>query len=126
MRAYEKVLKRSWMFILAAVIAFGAVSAVWLFSPVSLDQQARSERRLEKFRASERSRICLEMSGRMVEIDDVKGCFKLTLVPDSVLNAGFFNDKEARCAKIIEAKIIKVDRYLNCWYFEPIEIGHGL
>ena len=126
MRAYEKVLKQSSKFILAAVIAFSAVCAVWLFSPVSLDQQARSERRLEKFRTGERVRICLEKGGRTVKIDDVKGCFKLTLVPDSVLNTGFFHDKDARCAEIIEAKIIKVDRYLNCWYFEPIEIGHGL
>ena len=126
MRTYQKFLKRSSKFILAAALAFGAVSAVWLVSPVSLDRQARSERRLEKFRATERVRICLEKDGRMVEIDDVKGCFKLTLVPDSILNTGFFHGRDERCAAILEAKIVKIEGYLNCWYFEPIEIGPGL
>jgi len=62
----------------------------------------------------------------MVEIDGAYGCFSLTLVPDSLANDSFFRDKESECAKIPEAKMIRVDGYKNCWYFELIDIGEGL
>jgi len=127
MRTYEKFLRRSSKFVLAAVIAFSAVYAVWLLSPVSLDWKVRAERRLEKFREKERTRICFERGGRMLEIDDVKGCIRLTIVPDSLVKDEFFGaSAQQKCARIANAQWIKVDGYYNCWYFEPIEIGAGL
>jgi len=127
MKTYQKVLQRGSKFLLVAALTFGAVSAIWLLSPVSLDSRARAEKRLENFRERERNRICLEKGGRTLKIDDVSNCFLLTLVPDSLVGAGFWGEStDSKCAKITNAKMIKVDGYSNCFYFEPIEIGAGL
>lgn len=118
MVAYQKVLRVMWIWLLIMGIAAALIGLVFAINETAQrDDVVQAE-------SVERTKQCLDADGRMVKIDGYKGCFKLTLVPDSLIGTSFWNSnsESSQCAKILNAQMVKIDGFKNCFYFERMEL----